>query len=113
MLGLGALLALADVELHSLVLVETAVSVHVDGRVGDEDVRSAPVRGDKAGALLAAEPLHAALSHVLLPGETFARMPHCAAALDCRKALHQVHRLEIGEDARGHTPTGVRDVRGM
>src|SRR3954454_20539485 len=43
----------------------------------------------------------------------FARTPHRAAAPDCRKALHQVPRLGIEEDARGHTPTGVRDVRGM
>jgi len=49
----------------------------------------------------------------LLPGEMVERTPHCAAASDCRKALGQVHRLGIGEDARGHTPTGVQDVRGM
>src|SRR4029079_8968458 len=43
----------------------------------------------------------------------FARTPHRAAAPDCRKALHQVPRIGIEEDTRGHTPTGVRDVRGM
>src|SRR3954467_13496629 len=62
---LGALLALGDVELHTLVLVQRAVAVGLDGGEVDEDVGSAAVRRDEAEALLAVEPLHGALCHVL------------------------------------------------
>src|SRR4051794_23453371 len=66
-LRLRALLALGDVELHPLVLVQAAVAVCLDRRVVDEDVSAATVRGDEAEALFAVEPLHAALRHSLSP----------------------------------------------
>ena len=64
--GLRALVALADLELHTLPLVEAAVAARVDLGVVDEDVSSAPVDRDEAEALLAVEPLDCSLCHELL-----------------------------------------------
>src|ERR687897_2557300 len=65
-LGLGALLALRDVELDLLALVERLVAVRDDGGVVAEDVGAAAVLGDEPEALLRVEPLHSALSHAVL-----------------------------------------------
>src|ERR687897_2776319 len=65
-LRLGALLALRDVELDLLALVERAVAVADDGGVVAEDVGAAAVLGDEPEALLRVEPLHSALSHAVL-----------------------------------------------
>src|SRR5215218_10092321 len=62
-LRLGALLALGDVELDLLALVEGLVAVADDRRVVAEDVGAAAVLGDEPEALLRVEPLHSALSH--------------------------------------------------
>ncbi len=63
-LGLGALLALPDLELDLLALVEGAVALHVDLAVVHEDVSAAVARRDEAEALLRVEPLHGSLCHV-------------------------------------------------
>src|SRR5690606_28266097 len=64
-LSLRTLLALPDLELHALALVEGLETRAADGGVVHEDVRAASVLGDEAEALLAVEPFHAALSHVV------------------------------------------------
>src|SRR6266404_1403041 len=61
-LRLRPLLALRDVELHALTLVEGLVALRLDRRVVDEDVSAAVGRRDEAEALLAVEPLHGPLS---------------------------------------------------
>ena len=66
-LGLGALGALADLELDALVLFQAAEAVALDLRVVHEDVSAAAVWGDEAEALLRVEPLDRALCHVLSP----------------------------------------------
>src|SRR4051812_31440531 len=70
--GLRALLALGDLELDSLVLLQAAVARHLDrGEVG-EDVGPAVVRGDEPEALVRVEPLHNAGNHDrLLDGRSF------------------------------------------
>src|SRR5690606_18805505 len=62
-LGLRALLALHDFELHPLVLVQRAEAVHRDGGVVNEDVCVTAVLSDEAEALLAVEPLDGSLCH--------------------------------------------------
>src|SRR3954468_20925694 len=64
-LRLGALLALRDVELDLLALVERLVALGDDGGVVAEDVGAAAVLGDEPEALLRVEPLHSALSHAV------------------------------------------------
>src|SRR4051794_35846814 len=61
--GLRALLALLNLELHPLVLLQRPVPGRLDGAEVDEDVRRAAVGGDEAVPLLAVEPLHGALCH--------------------------------------------------
>src|SRR3954451_16725903 len=61
--GLRALLALLDVELHALVLLERAIARRLDGGEVDEDVGRAAVGRDEPVALLAVEPLYGALCH--------------------------------------------------
>src|SRR5574337_1714060 len=62
--GLRALRALADLELHPLVLLEGAKAGPLDLRVVDKHVRR-PVFGcDEAEALLGVEPLHRSLWHL-------------------------------------------------
>src|SRR5436305_8076348 len=63
-LRLQALLALRDVELDVLPLVEALVALNLDGGEVDEHVRTSVGRRDEAEALFAVEPLHGALSHV-------------------------------------------------
>src|ERR1700736_4886780 len=65
-LGLRALGALGDVELHLLALGELAVSAAGDGRVMGEHVRAAPFLLDEAESLFAVEPLHGAGRHAAL-----------------------------------------------
>src|SRR4051794_18174052 len=61
--GLRAFLALLDVELHALVLLQAPVAGRLDRAEVDEDVGLAAVRGDEAVPLLAVEPLHGALCY--------------------------------------------------
>src|SRR4051812_12046292 len=61
---LRALRALGDVELHPLVLLETAEAARGDRREVGEDVGAAAVLADEAEALVAVEPLHGTCSHV-------------------------------------------------
>src|SRR5487761_1357745 len=70
LLGLRALLALACGVLDSLVVREAAVAVRLNGRVVNEDIGRAVVRGDETEALVRVEPLHCALSHLLSPTAT-------------------------------------------
>src|SRR6476646_1608095 len=65
-LRLRALRALGDVELDLLVLVQRLVAVGLDGRVVHEDVVAAVLLRNEAETLLGVEPLHGALSHVLV-----------------------------------------------
>jgi hypothetical protein len=65
-LGLRALLALTDLELHALTLVERFVAVRLNGRPVDEDVSPTTIHGDESVAFLGVEPLDRALSHDLL-----------------------------------------------
>jgi hypothetical protein len=65
-LGLRALLALADLELHLLTLFEGAVALHLDGRPVDEDVGATTVDGDEAVPLLSVEPIDGSVSLSLL-----------------------------------------------
>src|SRR6266536_191828 len=66
LLRLGALLALCDLELDPLAVLEQLVAVHLDRGEVDEHVLP-PVDRDEAVALLAVEPLHGALCHGALP----------------------------------------------
>ncbi|EGJ76514.1 putative cold shock protein [Streptomyces sp. Tu6071] len=59
---LRALLALRDLELDPLTLLQGAVTVHLDRAVVDEYIRTTVDR-DEAVALLRVEPLDGALSH--------------------------------------------------
>src|SRR5690606_10001181 len=61
-LGLRALLALTDLELHSLVLLDGPESLAHDLRVVNEHVTPATALGDEAAAHFGVEPLHSALS---------------------------------------------------
>src|SRR5258705_1325940 len=66
LLRLRALLTLRDLELDALPVFQRLVAVHLDRGEVDEHVLS-PVDRDEAIALLAVEPLHAALCHGALP----------------------------------------------
>src|SRR5215468_6222702 len=66
LLRLRALGALGDGVLDTLVVLEAAVAVSLDGGMVDEDVRRAVVRGDEPVALVRVEPLHCSLSHCAL-----------------------------------------------
>jgi hypothetical protein len=64
--SLGALGALADLELNALVLVEGLESTGLDLRVVNEDIAIGVVRGDEAEALFSVEPLDGSLCHLFL-----------------------------------------------
>src|SRR6185312_16426715 len=66
---LGALLALGDVELDLLSLIQAAIAVAGDRAEVHEHIR-ATLDGDEAVALVSVEPLHNALSHVPSPDMT-------------------------------------------
>ena len=72
-------LALHDLELDALVLVQAAVAVRLDRREVHEDVGAAAVLRDEAEALLSVEPLHSSLCHLFLLRGKRVRVPHCAA----------------------------------
>ena len=57
-LGLRALLALRDVELDALVLIEATKAARRDGPEMDEHVGTATIRGDETETLVRVEPLH-------------------------------------------------------
>src|SRR5215813_14378427 len=69
LLRLGALLALGDLKLDPLVLLQRAVAARLDGGEVHEHVRSAAVDSDEAEALFGVEPLDGSLRHVSLPHE--------------------------------------------
>jgi len=60
-----ALVALADLELHALPLIEAAEAARVDLGVVHEDVVAAAVLGDEAEALLRVKPFHSSLCHAM------------------------------------------------
>src|SRR6266508_407736 len=62
-LGLLALRALRDLELHALVLLEGAEAAGLDGREVHEDVLVTAVDVDEPEALVRVEPLHSSLCH--------------------------------------------------
>jgi len=64
--GLGALGALADLELNALVLVEGLEPTGLDLRVVNEDITVGVIRGNEAEALFSVEPLDGSLCHVYL-----------------------------------------------
>ena len=61
-LGLEALVALGDVELDAVTLVQRFVTVHLNRRVVHKYVL-ATVLGDETKTLFVLEPLHSTLSH--------------------------------------------------
>src|SRR4029453_1909952 len=79
--SLRALLALLDVERDPLAFIERAVPAGLDGRVVDEDVRSATVGGGKAEPLLSVEPLHCSFGHCSLLAVVVHRGPAIAQGL--------------------------------
>ena len=64
--SLGALGALADLELNALVLVEGLEAAGLDLGVVNEDITIGVIRGNEAEALFSVEPLHGSLCHVFL-----------------------------------------------
>ena len=64
--SLGALGALADLELNTLVLVEGLEATGLDLGVVNEDIAIGVIRGDEAEALFCVEPLDGSLSHLFL-----------------------------------------------
>src|SRR5207237_1781979 len=64
---LRALLALRDVELDLLVLLQVPVAGPGDRAEVHEDVRATVVLGDEAETLLGIEPLHGACAHEQIP----------------------------------------------
>src|SRR4051794_27960786 len=79
--SLRALLALLDVERDPLAFIERAVPAGLDGRVVDEDVRSATVGGGEAEPLLSVEPLHCSFGHCSLLAVVVHRGPAIAQGL--------------------------------
>src|SRR3712207_6344747 len=79
--SLRALLALLDVERDPLAFIERAVPAGLDGRVVDEDVRSATVGGGEAEPLLSVEPLHCSFGHCSLLAVVAHRGPAIAQGL--------------------------------
>src|SRR6476620_1161654 len=62
---LGALGSLLDLELDALVRLEGAEAAALDLGKVHEDILRAVIRGDEAEALVAVEPLHSSLCHLL------------------------------------------------
>jgi hypothetical protein len=62
--GLGALLALDDVEADPLILLERAESAVLDGGVVDEEISATFIGRDETESLFGVEPLDSALSHI-------------------------------------------------
>jgi hypothetical protein len=60
---LGALGALGDLELNTLVLVEGPVALALDLGVVDENVLRSAIRRDEAETLFGVEPFHSSLCH--------------------------------------------------
>src|SRR6516164_6846537 len=80
LVGLRAPVALRDLELDPLSLLEGAVAIRLDSREMDENVL-ATVDGDKAVSLVRVEPLDGALSHSKqLPNYARASSPALATA---------------------------------
>src|SRR4029453_17827534 len=79
--SLRALLALLDVERDPLAFIERAVPAGLDGRVVDEDVRSATVGGGEPEPLLSGEPLPFSLGPFPLLAEVVHRGPAIAQGL--------------------------------
>ena len=61
--SMGALLALGDVEIDALVLVQSAETLALDSGVVNEEIRATTIGGDEAEALFSVEPLNGALCH--------------------------------------------------
>src|SRR5215470_6621760 len=66
LLRLWALLALGDLELNPLVLLQSAVAARLDRAEVHEHIGSATVHGDEAEALLGVEPFDGSLRHLSL-----------------------------------------------
>src|SRR4051794_12888421 len=62
---LGALLALADIEAHALVLLERLEAAALDLRVVHEHVGATVLGGNEPEALFGVEPLHGAFCHLV------------------------------------------------
>ena len=85
----------ASGELDPLVFRQAAESLSLDGGVVNEDVGSAVVWGDKTVTLVGVEPLHDALSHVLLllrrSSEPRTRVPGCCDRLHLKGWAQRIH----------------------
>src|SRR5690349_18598549 len=97
LLGLRALLALRDLELDALVLLQRPVTGGLDGGEVHEHVGAAPVLADESEALVSVEPLHGSLCHRCLP---------CQA-----KICGMQTRSRLGLAAPHRPPTGVNRQR--
>ena len=64
-LGLRPLWGLADLELHTLTLVQALEAIGLDCLPMDEDISAATIDGDEAEALVGVEPFDGALCHEL------------------------------------------------
>ncbi len=108
--GLRATLALGDLELDSLVLVERAVAAGLNRREVREDVVAAVIRGDEAVAL-------SALNHLTVPTAMYFslpnRTPRRAGSLGNEPATHEPVRCNSGPNARsarGRNPAGAAEL---
>src|SRR3954463_9872069 len=116
-LRLGALLALRDVELDLLALVEGLVALRDDGGVVAEDVGAAAVLGDEPEALLRVEPLHSALSHAVshsvlgVSGPADCRSPGRRTDRQDREERQAETTADVQERSRGTTATGGNPTR--
>ena len=93
---LRALLALLDVERDPLAFVERAVPAGLDGRVVDEHIRSATVRGGEAEPLLRVEPLDSSFGHCSLLAAMVHRGPAIAQGLPDDGDLSRSGGPEVG-----------------
>ena len=90
-LRLRALLALTDLELDALVLLERAVAAALDGLEVHENVRVTAVGGDEAEALLRVEPLDGALRHDMSPHGDGAVRALCPVRVASRRCVRPAH----------------------
>src|SRR3954466_12086193 len=67
LVGLRALLALRDLELDPLVLLQAAVAAGLDRGEVHEHVGATPILADETVALVGVEPLHGSLCHCCSP----------------------------------------------
>src|SRR5215470_18138937 len=122
LLGLRTLLALGNLELDPLVLLQGAVAARLDRGEVHEHVGSTAVHGDEAEALFGVEPLDGSLRHVSLlqEGVPAARAAGHLAVFEQRRLLPitssgagavHVHK-NSAKNTRSPPPWGNPSLRG-